>query len=85
MKVAIERKENKVTPGATKQLVQSRQPPSQLGQKYERWKIGVEKWYNNNKATDEEKYIDLLESLKNNKVIKEFVVKTLVENIGETK
>ena len=55
-------KENKVTPGATTQLVKSRQPPLWSGQKYDRWRIEVEKWYDNNKASDEEKYIDLLES-----------------------
>ena len=42
----------------------------------------MERWYENNKVSDEEKYIDLLESLKKNEVIKEFVVKTLVEKVG---
>ena len=46
--------------------------------------IGRE-WFDNNKATEEEKYIDLLESLKKNEVIKEFVVRTLVEKVGETR
>ena len=39
---------------------------------YDRWKIEVEKWCDNNKSTDEEKYIDLLESLKKNNAVKEF-------------
>ena len=55
------------------------------GQKYDRWKIEVEKWCDNNKSTDEEKYIDLLESLKKNDAVKEFVVKTLVEKVGNTR
>ena len=54
-------------------------------QEYDRWRIEVEKWYDNNKSTDEEKYIDLMESLKKNESIKEFVVKTLVEKVGETR
>ena len=52
------------------------------GQKFDRWKAEVEKWYENNKSSDEEKYIDLLESLKKNKVRKELVVYTLVEKVG---
>ena len=43
------------------------------------------KWFDNNKSSDEEKYIDLMESLKKNEVIKEFVLKTLVEKVGETR
>ena len=85
IKLALEGKESKVTPEATTQLVKSRQPPLWSGQKYDRWRIEVEKWYDNNKASDEEKYIDLLESLKKNEAIKEFVVKTLVEKVGETR
>ena len=34
---------------------------------------------------DEEKYIDLLESLKKNDAIKGYVVNTLVEKVGETR
>ena len=45
----------------------------------------MEIWYENNKSSDEEKYIDLFESLKKNEVIKEFVVKTLVEKVGTTR
>ena len=45
----------------------------------------MERWYENNEAMNEKKYIDLLESLKKNEVIKEFVVKTLVEKVGETR
>ena len=55
------------------------------GQKFDRWKVEVERWYENNKSSDEEKYIDLLESLKKNEVIKDFVVNTLVEKVGTTR
>ena len=57
--------ESKVMPGATPagttQLVKTRQPPLWSGQKFDRWKVEVERWYENNKSSDEEKYIDLLE------------------------
>ena len=45
----------------------------------------MNKWFENNRARKEEKYIDFLESLKKNEVIKEFVVRTLVEKVGETR
>ena len=61
MKLALEGKENKATPGTTTQLVKSRQPPLWSGQQYDRWRIEVERWYKNNKSSDEEIYIDLLE------------------------
>ena len=49
------------------------------------WKVGVEILYENNRSSDEEKYIDLLESLKKNEVIKDFVVNTLVEKVRTTR
>ena len=64
------------SPGDTTQLVKPRLPPLWSGQEFDRWRLEVEKWYNNNRSTDEEKYIDLLESLKKNDAIKDFVVKT---------
>ena len=50
----------------TTQLVKPRFPPLWSGQDFDRWKIEIEKWFDNNKASDEEKYIDLIESLKKN-------------------
>ena len=86
IRMALEGTESRMTtPRATTQLVKSRQPPLWSGQQFDRWRIEVERWYENNKASDEEKYIDLLESLKKNEVIKEFVVKTLVEKVGTTR
>ena len=85
LKIAIETVDKKNRLGATTQLTKPRLPPLWSGQKYDRWKIEVEKWFDNNKSTDEEKYIDLLESLKKNDAVKEFVVKTLVEKVGNTR
>ena len=85
LKIVIETVDKKSRPGATTQLTKPKLPPLWSGQKYDRWKIEVEKWCDNNKSTDEEKYIDLLESLKKNDAVKEFVVKTLLEKVGETR
>ena len=80
VKVAVETIEKKNRPEEkTTQLVKPRFPPLWSGQEYDRWRVDVEKWFNN------DKYIYLLESLKKNEVIKDFVVKTLVEKVGETR
>ena len=42
VRLALESKENKTTPGATTQLVKSRQPPLWSGQQYQRWSVEVE-------------------------------------------
>ena len=42
------------------QLVKSRWPPSWSGQKFEKWKLEIEKWTENNKSTEEDKYVNLM-------------------------
>ena len=67
MKLALESKVTPgVTPGATTQLVKTRQPPLLSGEHFdrwrvevERWRVEVERWCDNKKSSDEEKYIDL--------------------------
>ena len=58
--------------------MKSKQSPIWTDQKFDRLRIEVEKWYDNNKALDEEKYIDLLESLKKNYAAKGYLFKTVV-------
>ncbi len=41
-------------------------------------------WSNHGRGNDEEKYLYLIENLKKNEVIKEFVNRTLIERVGET-
>ena len=60
---------------ATTQLIKARLPPVWVGQKFDKWRTEVEKWKENNILTDEEKFVDLLESLKKNDKIIEFVTK----------
>ena len=67
------------------QLIKARWPPVWVGQKFDKWRLEIEKWKENNKSTKEDKYVDLFESLKKNDTIKEFVTKTLVDKSGETR
>ena len=69
----------------TTQLVKSRWPPGWSGQKFDKWRTEIEKWSQNNKSTEEDKYMDLIESLKKNDTIKDFVTKSLIEKVGETR
>ena len=55
LKIAIETVEKKNRPGATTQLTKPRLPPLWSGQKYDRWKIEVERLCENIKSTDEDK------------------------------
>ena len=55
------------------------------GQKFDRWKVEVERWCENNRANWEKKFVDLLQSLKMNEVIKYFVNITLIEKVGTTR
>ena len=70
VKIAVETLKKKKRPEAKTQLVKPRLPPLWSGQEFDRWRVEVEKWFDNNKSTDEEKYIDLIESLKKNENIK---------------
>merc|ERR1711984_37868 len=69
----------------TTQLIKERWPPVWIGQKFDKWRLEIEKWKENNKSTEEDKYVDLLESLMKNETIKEFVTKTLVDKVGDTR
>lgn len=77
--------EKKNRPEGKTQLVKPRLPPLWSGQEFDRWKVKVGKWFDKNNSTDEEKYIGLLESLKKNENIKDYVVNPLVEKVGETR
>ena len=73
------------TAGGVAQIVKPRPPPLWTGQKFDRWKVEVMSWRNHSRGNDEEKYLDLVESLKKNEAIKEFVNRTLIERVGETR
>ena len=71
--------------GQTTQLVKLRWPTTWSEQSFEKWRKEVERWAENNTATEEDKFVDLLESLKKKEMVKDYVTKTLVEKIGETR
>ena len=55
LRIEIETADKNTRPGTTTQLTKPRPPPLWSGQQYDRQKIEVEKWFDNNKSTDEEK------------------------------
>ena len=66
-------------------MVKLKLPPSWIRQKFDKWRQEIKKWKENIRATEEDKFVDLVLSLKKNDSIKDFVMKTLVEKIGETR
>ena len=73
------------TAGETTQLVKPRPEPVWIGQKFDKWKDEITTWNRNNRSSDEDKFLDMMESLKKNAGIKEFVNRTLIEKIGDTR
>ena len=67
------------------QITKTKQPPIWSGQLFEKWKIEVERWSENNRSSEEDKYVDLMESLKKNDNVKEFVTTTMMEKLGGTR
>ena len=65
--------------------MKTRQPLLWSGQKFDRWKAEVERWNQFNRANDEEKFVDIMESLKKNEAIKQFVNNSIIEKVGETR
>lgn len=53
--------------------------PKWIGQEFGVWKKELEKWNENDQSSDETKYCNVLESLKKNDKIKDFVVNVLTE------
>ena len=47
-----------VAAGGTTQLVKPRLPPLWSGQKFDRWRVEVERWHENSRATDEENFLE---------------------------
>ena len=71
----------KITAGLVKPIF----PPIWSRQKLDRWKKEIERQLTNNKSLEEDKYLDLLESLKKNETIKEYVSGKLIEKIGNNR
>ena len=63
----------------------ARQVPEWQGVDFEQWKKEIEGWSRGVYTTEEEKYNDILNTLKKNSKVKEFVVNTLMMKVGDTK
>ena len=66
-------------PAKTSLMIGRTEIPKWIGQEFEVWKKELEKWNENDKSTDETKYCNVLESLKKNYKIKDFVVNAVKE------
>ena len=60
-------------PAKTSLMIGRTEIPKWIGQEFEVWKKELEKWDENDKSSDETKYCNVLESLKKNDKIKDFV------------
>ena len=70
--------------GKTTQITKAKQPPLWIGQTFERFKKEVENWSSTNKDHASVKYSDLMESLKKNDKVKEYVCKTMIETLNQS-
>ena len=66
-------------PAKTSLMIGRTEIPKWIGQDFDVWKKELEKWNENDKSSDETKYCNVLESLKKNDKIKDFVVGVLTE------
>ena len=64
----------------TTQLTKAKLPPIWIGQSFDRFNQEVEAWNKSNKDEEYTKYMDLVESLKKNKMVKEYVIETVLDN-----
>merc|ERR1711881_5761 len=69
----------KKMPAKTNLMVGRTEIPKWIGQEFEVWRKEIEKWIENDKSSEETKYCNVMESLKKNDRIKEYVVRTLAE------
>ena len=69
----------KKKPAQTNLMIGRTEIPRWIGQEFDVWKKELEKWNENDKSTDETKYCNVMESLKKNDKIKDYVITTLAE------
>ena len=63
----------------TTQITKAKPPPIWVGQTFERFKVEIVDWSSNNKDNEYSKYNDLIESLKKNERIKEYVITVVID------
>ena len=69
----------KAMPAKTSLMIGRTEIPKWIGQEFEVWKKEMEKCHENDKSSEETKYCNVMESLKKNDKIKDYVVNTLAE------
>ena len=69
----------KAKPAHTSLMIGRTEIPRWIGQEFDVWKKELKKWNENEKSTDETKYCNVMESLKKNDEIKDYVITTLAE------
>ena len=69
----------KELPAKTSLMIGRTEIPKWIGQVFDVWKKGLEKWNENDKSSEETKYCNVIESLKKNDKIKDYVINTLAE------
>ena len=66
-------------PAKTRLMMERTEIPKWLGKVFDVWQKELEKWNENDKSSDETKYCNVMESLKRNDKIKDYVITTLAE------
>ena len=69
----------------TTEIRKTKQVPIWTGYKFETWKAEIEGWCTDTNQSEQWKYQEVIESLKKNNKIQDFVNNTLIDRIGETK
>merc|ERR1711867_383807 len=64
----------KAMPAKTSLMIGRTENPKWIGKEFEVWRKEMEKWHENDKSTEETKYCNVMESLKKNDKIKDYVV-----------
>ena len=75
----------KKMPAKTNLMVGRTEIPKWIGQEFEVWRKEMEKWHENDKSTEETNYCNVMESLKKNDKIKDYVVTTLAEKTEDNR
>ena len=71
------------TTPTTTQITKAKTPPIWVGQSFERFRLEIEDWSRNNKDSEYNKYNDLIESLKKNDRIREYVITVVIDRTDD--
>ena len=68
----------------TTQITKAKPPPIWVGQTFERFKLEIEDWSSNNKDSEYNKYNDLIENLKKNETVKDYVITVVIDRTARS-